>query len=140
MSGLPDDPMIRDWMFAREMVRRLGFVPDEIYMEVSPSGVVKNEQTGETRDMGGPIIALTLKRGGLRFAWTIGPTALPVAEIQPAFEAACAAWNNYKGDGPVEEFLASRPMRMATHLIVALRDKGFELELSPAFFTGSFHN
>lgn len=123
------DPTIRDWMYAREMLRRLGFTPDELYFEVAPSGVVVNTVTGEKKDLGGPIISLTILRGEQRFAWTIGATALPLATIEDAYRNACERWNLHTSEWSLAEFRASRPMREATNLIVALREKGFDLSI-----------
>lgn len=124
------DPTIREWMYAREMLRRLGFTPDELYFEVAPSGVVVNTVTGEKKDLGGPIISLTILRGQQRFAWTIGATALPLATIEDAYRNACELWNRHDAnEWSLAEFRASRPMREAASLITVLREKGFDLSI-----------
>lgn len=123
------DPTIRDWMYAREMCRRLGFTPDELYFEVSSSGVVVNTVTGEERDLGGPVVSLTILRGDKRFGWTIGATALPVHTIEDAYRRACELWNQHDSQWSLAEFRESRPMREAVNLIGALQSKGFDLSI-----------
>jgi hypothetical protein len=118
------NPMLLEWCFAREVVRRLGFTPDEIFFGCAPNGIVV--ENGKSRHFKQPVIAVELRRGGLTFIWTIGPIDLPVEEIQPAFEAACAAWN--AGDvASMDDFKKSRPFLQAVPLMLALQRKGFAI-------------
>jgi hypothetical protein len=112
------DPVIEEWMYAREMARQLGIQPEEIYFEVYPSG-----KTG----CASPIVSLLIRRHGLTFRWVIGATTIPLDKIQEAYEAACAEWNDPSKSWSVERFRASKAMENETHLVKALQDKGFVL-------------
>jgi hypothetical protein len=120
------NPTLREWMFAREVVRRLGFSPEEIFFAVYPSGILVDD-AGIAHDLKRPVIGLELRRGELTFKWTISPIDMAADEIQAAYEAACNAWND--GGYPMarEEFITSRPYQMAVPLMQALMAKGFGL-------------
>lgn len=118
------DPAIKEWLCAREVCRRLGFTPDEIFFAVQAGGIVVEE--GIPFDFGDqPVIAVELHRGDRTFVWTIGPVQLAVDAIQPAFEAASAAWN--AGNLSDADFFASKAFSVAVPLVVALQAKGFEV-------------
>jgi hypothetical protein len=124
------NPRLLEWLFAREVARRLGFTPDELYFAVSPSGRVLDVATGMVSEYQQPIIGLQICRDGITFGWTIGPIDLPLDKIQGAYEAACAAWN--RGEiASHEAFLVSRPCRQAVQLMTALRAKGLRLNDNP---------
>ena len=118
------NPVIKEWLFARELVRRIGFTPDEIFFACFPSGRTIRDDV--ITDHPHPVIGLELKRGDLTFRWMIGPVAMPADEIRRDYEAAVEAWN--AGLVPSqEEFRASNAYRQAIPLMVALKDKGFVL-------------
>lgn len=115
---------IREWLCAREVLRRLGFSADELFFSVYTSG--QAIEGGRVIDVDMPFITLEIVRPDKKFTWTIGAVKGTRDEIQAVYEAACEAWNN--GGGPSHaEFIASRPVRQATNLIGALRRKGFAI-------------
>lgn len=116
MRAADIDPTIRDWLYAREMLRRLDFSPDNLYFVIASD------------DDGTPMIVLELHAQGKTFRWTIGPTTVAVDDLQAAYEGACALWNAGT-DAPAfeAEFLSSTPMQSKVGLIAALRAKGFVL-------------
>ncbi len=120
------NPTLLDWLFAREVLRRLGFTPEELFFACYPSGVIVED--GVPVDLGAPIVSIEIRRGQLRFKWTIGTIDMTEAQIEAAFTAACHAWN--AGDGPFShaEFLASRPFQQAIPLMHALAAKGFTIK------------
>lgn len=123
------NPTLLHWLYAREMLRRLGFLPEEIFFTVSPSGRLLDVNLGII-DLNYPIIAVEIRRGDLRFVWTIGTIEMPADQIEAAYQAACSAWN-HGGVATDEEFFASEPMRQAVPLLMALRAKGFVIEQLP---------
>lgn len=118
-------PVLLDWLFAREVVRRLGFAPEEVFFVVNPSGRV--QEGDRVIDIGMPVIGLQIVRGELTFMWTIGGLDLPPDRIQAAYERACAAWNADCLGFSQGDFLSSRPARQSMELMVALQAKGFRL-------------
>jgi hypothetical protein len=120
------DPTIRDWLYASEMLRRLGFSSEEIFFAVAPAGKVLTP--GQLPTLGGPVVVLELRAQGRTFRWTIGPTAVPLDDLEAAHRAACELWNSGRDAASFEaEFPASDPMRQKISLLVALREKGFVL-------------
>lgn len=122
-------PIMLEWLFAREVVRRLGFAPDEIFFVVNDTGRV--QEGDRVVDLGMPVIGLQLVRGGLTFLWSIGGINLAPDRVHAAYERACALWNAGEIDVNHGDFLASRPARQAIRVMMALQAKGFRLG-SPA--------
>ena len=85
------NPTIRTWLYAREVMRRLGFTADELIFAINPSGRVSHGDA-ET-DYGQPVIFVRLEAQGKMFNWTIGPIDLPAEEIEPAMKVSCDVWN-----------------------------------------------
>jgi hypothetical protein len=126
MKASDVDPTIREWLYAREMLRRLGFSPDDLFFAVAPSGNVLT--LGQPMTIGTPVITLELRAQGKTFEWTIGPTAVPLAKLEAAYRDACALWNAGSDAAVFDaEFRSSRPMQRKVGLGAALREKGFEL-------------
>lgn len=121
------DPTLQEWLYAREIMRRLGFTPDELFFVVSTSGKVLDRSTGVVTDHGGPIIGLVVRAQGKEFTWTIGATKLPIREIEPAFMKACETWNaaSMGIDADDSAFRASRAYAQRIDLVEALRARGF---------------
>jgi hypothetical protein len=122
------DPTIREWLCAREMLRRLGFQPDEIVFAVKADGQVV-DASGYAMGPGRPVILLLLKTQGREFTWIIGPTDLRVESIQQAFDEACEFWNRSLGDDPSWErfFKSSQAGASGVQLLVALQGKGIRI-------------
>lgn len=127
------DPTIMDWLFAREVCRRLGFTPDEIFFACYPSGCIQDGNKVIQCD--GPIVGLELRRGDLEFRWTIGVCKLAADRVHPEYERAVALWNSDAIGFSHGDFLSSRPARMSMQLMVALTDKGFSFR-TPARHEG----
>lgn len=119
------DPAVMDFLMAREVCRRLGFTPDEIFMAIYPSGQVVHE--GQVVHLEKPLIVLEIRRGALEFKWTLDTTELPPERIEAEYERAAIAWNSGALDVSQGDFLASEPARQSMQLMVALQNKGFEL-------------
>lgn len=123
------DPAIQEWLYAREVMRRLGFTPDELFFVVSTSGKVKCSDSGVISDHGGPIIALVLRAQGREFSWTIAATKLPAGEIEEFYRKAVDDWNRAAFDIDLKrldsDWRASRPYAMRLELAAALHAKGF---------------
>lgn len=126
MRAADVDPTIRDWLYAREMLRRLGFSPDELFFAVAPNGNVSTPP--ELPILGVPVIVLELHAQGRQFRWTIGQTAVPLADLEAAYKAACELWNSGSDAASFDaEFRASDPMQQKVALVATLREKGFVL-------------
>ena len=123
-------PVIVDWLMACEVMRRLGFTPDEVFFAVYPSGIVQ-EPDGTSKNLGGPIIALEIRRGEQEFKWSIGVTSLAPDVIQAEYERACAMWNADSIGISHGDFISSRPARMSIALIQELQARGFRLPQTP---------
>lgn len=121
------DPTIREWLYAREMMRRLGFAPDEIFFVVNPPGkqIIENGILLYTDKV---FIVLRVQSQGLDFNWTIGPTDVPDSQIESHFERAINAWNSADNSPELDfAFTSSRPFSQAVGLMNALHAKGFVL-------------
>jgi hypothetical protein len=124
------DPTLQEWLYAREIMRRLGFTPDELFFVVSTSGKVLDRSTGVVTDHGGPIIGLEVRAQDKEFSWTIGATKLPIREIEPAFMKMCDAWNERTVDVDAEDgaLKASHSFAQRLDLLATLRARGFSFQ------------
>jgi hypothetical protein len=121
-------PVMLDWCYAREVLRRLGFLPDEIYFAALPPGGTHVDPDGTTNHYPYPMIGVEIRRGAQKFLWTIGLVEVPFVELDQMYQDACAKWN--AGDpciGGELAFRRSRPALQTAPLMVALRAKGFEI-------------
>ena len=121
------DQTIRDWLYAREMVRRIGFGADDIFFAVHPTGwMIEN---GVEKKHNKPTVILRIQAQGLTFNWTIGTTEIPDEKIQEAFERACEIWNSTPDDPERDHaFKTSIVFRQGVGLLQALKDKGFTIQ------------
>lgn len=117
------DPTMREWMFAREMLRQLGFASDELFMAAHPSGKVL--EGGRRHDLGKPTLFLRVEAQDKQWTWTIGPTDLPTDQIRDHFETAAALWN--AGGFALEGLARSAVFAQKVALVHALHSKGFRL-------------
>lgn len=117
------DPVIREWLFAREALRRLGFSADDLFFACQPAGRIIEDGIPVLFDK--PVILLILKTQGKQFAWTLGPVDLPVDQIEPAYHAACELWNTPSNGWQVSGFENSLAFRHAVPLVKMLKDRGF---------------
>lgn len=119
MPGLDHiDPAIREWCHAREVVRRFGFTPEEIYFGFG------------VNDAGAPVLLLAIIAQGKRFNWTLSAAAIAVDELEAAYRTACDAINTMpkaEEAHEMEAFRRSKPFEAATGLLVELRLAGFRL-------------
>jgi hypothetical protein len=124
------DPVIVEWAYAREVMRRLGFQPDELFFSVHANPVgpteVIDSRTGKMIAVKGPVINLIVGAQGKTFTWTIGTTDLTAKELQKAYETLCSVWNSNEDDD-LSAFKASTPFKNRLRIIKALQDKGFRL-------------
>lgn len=118
----PDHPLIKEWMFARDILRRLGFQPEDLFFLVqkNPHGA-------------GIEIMLVLKAQDRQFNWGIGivPDELPHdhATWEVFYEQQMIpAWNNK--DATIwrdEEFFASKAFACRIAVANAIMSKGFRV-------------
>lgn len=121
------DLTVKDWLFAREIMRRLGFAPDEILFVVNPPGkqMIENGMIVSCDKL---TIVLQVRAQGLEFNWTIGPTDVPDDQIQSHYERACHEWNSACDSPDLDlAFTSSAPFRARIALVQALHSKGFVL-------------
>lgn len=121
------EPVMLEWAYAREVMRCLGFLPDDLFFSVHPhvEGVIVN---GEMIKVDKPVISLILRAQNKSFTWSIGTTDLSPDKIREAYEELCASWNA-GGGWSIEGFRASRPFQQKVAIIEALQAKGFMLNI-----------
>lgn len=116
-------PTIKEWLFEREVMRRLGFTPDEIKFEAYESGKV----TGSVeQDFGMPVIGVLVQRGERVFRWLTGPVPMTPIELRAAYDVAVKAWNDGAVDPDGTGFEQSCARRDVVQVATALMAKGFK--------------
>lgn len=118
-------PVMLEWAYAREVMRCLGFLPDELFFAVNAvaQGVILD---GKTIKVDKPVISLILRSQDKSFTWAIGTADLAPDQIKKAYEELCESWNA-GGEWNVEDFRASNSFKQKLSLIDALQSKGFKL-------------
>lgn len=120
--GVPMDPILLEWAFAREVMRRLGFLPEDLFFGIhNAEGIILN---GELIEVDKAVVSLVLRAQDKSFTWIIGTTDLTPAQGREAYEELCAAWNA-DGEWNMEDFRASEAYRQRIALIGALQSRGF---------------
>lgn len=122
-----EDAALMNFLWAWEVMRRIGFRPDEIYMVVVPPGRSVQELPGSpVQRHATPTIGLEIRRDdGKTFRWVIGPTALALDDIEPEYERAIAAWNANDLEGTTgDDFKRSLPFKHGVAVVQALQAKG----------------
>ena len=117
------DPTLREWLFAREMMRRLGFSADDLYLIIDPPGR-KFLEDGTPVVLKRPLITLQLRHQGKQFNWTVGPTDVPDSELIKTYEEMCEFWNNSSREECMKEYQKSEAYKMRHQLLHALAKKG----------------
>lgn len=102
--------VMKEWAYAREVLRCLGFLPDELFFSVTNSSVV----------------SVVLKSQEKNFTWVIGISHLSSEELVTEYKKLCDVWNS-GGAWNVTEFLDSKPFKQKEAVIIALQNKGFVL-------------
>lgn len=120
------DPAIREFLFAREAMRRLGFAAEELYFVADTSGSVEDRVTGQVTHYGDPLIGLQLKAQGREWNWVVGLCKLPKDQIAKAFEAAVEIWN--RGDVMFERWEQSLAFQNRVLLVTTLMACGFVID------------
>lgn len=118
------DPTIREWCYAREVMRRLGFAAEDIFFQVHTKSVGAIIAGLRVVPMKGPVVSLVLRAQGKEFVWTIGDTELPADKIQAAYLDACRRWNDGNDPELNAGFQLSRAFGDRIALLEALRAKG----------------
>lgn len=130
MTAADVDPTIMNWLYAREVMRRIGFTPDEIHLEVgTPDKLIDGNGDIVDNPTRAPVVQVLVKRGELAFRWTMGTTAVAYDQLQAHFEMAANAWNENSLGTTDLDFLMSMPMRQSVALLRALQSKGFDLQI-----------
>lgn len=122
---------MREWVFAREALRRLGFQPDELFLVVQPDGRIC-EQGKEFR-FGKPVLILRLCAQGKQWDWTVSTTDLRDSEIQGHFEAACELWNSADAAWLDRGWLSSLAFQHRVALTGELVARGFRLPIAEGY-------
>jgi hypothetical protein len=116
------DPAIREWLYAREALRKLGFLADDLFFACQREGrVIEN---GVAINLNKPVIMLVLKTQGKQWSWTIGTVDIPVDKIERSYTEACELWNQgriWRDD----DWLASMAFQNRVGLVAELKSKGF---------------
>jgi hypothetical protein len=119
------DPLIKEWCFAREMLRRLGFTAEEIFFACQPLGNLLVD--GVEISLGAPAIFCRLDTQGTTFTWTIGALTRTKEEIESQYLAACELWNAGDADPIMAEFFESKAFASRFGLMSALAQKGIRM-------------
>lgn len=117
------DPSMREWLFAREVMRRLGFSADDLYFACQPAGRVIEQ--GVAFELEKPVILLSLKAQGKQFTWTIGTVDIPVDKIEQAYIDACELWNYPDTSWRDPLWIQSIAFQRKIELVTMLKSKGF---------------
>src|SRR5882672_2420967 len=118
------DPVMLEWAYAREVMRCLGFLPDELFFAIhNPEGVILNGELIKTDET---VVSLILRTQNKSFTWTIGTTKLSPADARTAYEELCSNWNDGE-EWSLNGFRASEAFQQKIALISALQDRGFLL-------------
>lgn len=126
MTEADIDPVVMDWIYAHEMLRRLNFTADELFFACGePAGIIED---GEVHDLpDGTLVQMVLKAQGLEFRWTIGSTLLSVEDTEKVYLSAAQWWRCLPADYPDDGLRASRPFQQSVGLLLALKRKGFSI-------------
>jgi hypothetical protein len=121
----PDHPLIKEWMFARDILRRLGFQPEDLFFLVQ-----KSPLGGD-----GIEVMLVLKTQDRQFNWGIG-----IAPDEQLFDHAhwvafyeqqlIPAWNDKAAAATLwkdEEFFASKAFSDRIAVVNAIMAKGIHV-------------
>ncbi len=119
------DPVIKEWAYAREVMRRFGFPADDLYFHVSDAGTVTLD--GVDYKVNRLVVSLVLNSQDKTFVWTIGLSNLPSKEeVHEAYLRLCETWNSQKDESEfMEAFEKSDSYKQTVPLAKALHDKGF---------------
>jgi hypothetical protein len=108
-------PAIRNWFWAREMFRRLGFPAEHLYFVVH-----------ETSPPRGLVIGIVLLSGDREFEWAIGLVeTLSADEVMARYEQWVAEIKSGKDLWDLDEFFCSWAFDKRWVLMTALADDGF---------------
>lgn len=117
-------PVIRQWAFAREMLRRLGFAAADLYMSTTPvcgkNGVVDPARTA---------IGLVLKTQDKQLEWMIGWVDATPDRVATYYDELVDTWNQGGFDlvGGYDVFTSSWAMSNGIEVMLVLRKVGFEI-------------
>lgn len=117
---------MREWLCAREIMRRLGFPADDLFFACQPAGLVV--ENGVHADLGKPVIMLLLKTQKKQFSWIVGTVDIPAEKVEQAFADACELWNTSPDDDWRDQaFFNSMAYAKKIDLLQVLKQKGFSL-------------
>lgn len=120
------DPGMREWLCAREIMRRLGFPADDLYFACQLAGLVIED--GVFADLGKPVIMLLLKTQNKEFSWIVGTVDTPADKVDQTYIDACELWNTSPDSGWRDRmYFASMAYAKKIDLVKILKQKGFSL-------------
>lgn len=116
MTPAPDHPVIKEWIFARDILRRTGFQPEDIYFLAQPKTP-------------GSEIFVVLKTQERQFNWCIGiiANATPVELERFYGETLIGAWRNGTSLWKDDEFFASESFGNRVNVLSVLLANGFHI-------------
>ena len=130
MTEADIDPVVLDWIYGHEMMRRLNFTADEIFFACGrPDSYAEGEEQIEI-PKNHTLVQLVLKAQDLEFRWTIGSTPMSVEDTEKMYLTASQWWRSLPADYPIDKFKASRPFAQSVGLLLALKRKGFAIRAS----------
>jgi hypothetical protein len=115
----PPHSLVRDCIFAHEVLRRIGFPANEIY-----AGVANIVGVGRAAVM-------VLRSAGRQWTWTIGRLEMPDLEFQRLYEEAGEAWNRLDPAGDVWGFHGSDIDARGAVVIASIVSKGIPIPRHP---------
>jgi hypothetical protein len=125
----PTDAVILEWLFAWEVMRRLGFPSAELFFLIAKPGTEVLQPDGSLAYVTtGTLITLHVIAQDKTFDWTIGETPLSPDEAIAAHGAAVSWWLTLSlPEWRASGYFSSRVLASGPSVAMALVNKGFVL-------------
>jgi hypothetical protein len=111
----PPPIVVRNCIFAHEVLRRIGFPSDDIYAA-----------TGNVVGVGRAAMVV-LRHAGLEWRWTIDRLSMSDDDFRRAYEEAGEAWNSLPEDDDPWGFSGSEIDRMGAMAVRSIVEKGIPI-------------
>lgn len=117
---------LRNFLFGYEILRRLGFQPDDIILAV---GVNEEQTLLDGEPVSYRKIFLQLAAQQRTFDWEMGIIGHTPEVISTMFKVAAELWCTHPDEqGRLADMTRSDPWSVRVPLIARLRERGFEIE------------
>jgi hypothetical protein len=114
-------PVVQNWFFAREMMRRLGFAAQDLFLGVHPA----------QRHANGPkvtLIGLVLRTQGKEIEWHVGIVEEPPEVLAPRYDAEwIPAWNANQVDPGMDNYRCSWALTFGVPLMLKIQSLGLRI-------------